>query len=87
MKNLSKKQLIASHVDVLDYEDEDVSEIVFAKWVVARMKKEEEDALERQKRWAQYFAYDGCYEHDRYHCAQCSASARGVCPSTKEESY
>jgi hypothetical protein len=87
MKNLSKKQTVASHVDVLDYEDDDVNEIVFAKWLVARAKKEEEDVIARQKRWAQYFGSEGCYEHDRYGCRQCSNHARGICPSAKEESY
>ena len=87
MKSLSKQQIAYTALEDEEavFDDEDVNEILYEKWVVEYERRVEEETRKRWARWAEYF-FDGiCINHDRVGCPQCSWYANGNCPSAKEE--
>jgi hypothetical protein len=82
MKTLSKKQLAYKALldEVATFDDKDVREIL--------EKKEPKKTYFTESKRHLYFGFDGsCFDHDRFVCAECSISARGECPSAKEEGF
>lgn len=91
MKTLSKQQIAyeALFDEAAVFDDEDVCEILEENaeiareaYLEARYKKIMEDCSER---YILYFLGGECLVHSREVCSECSNSARGICPSTKEE--
>jgi hypothetical protein len=80
------KKTKVDYLEEAEYQDDDLDEILWSKYVRAVELEGDRISKERLERYEQYFLPNAvCREHDTLGCGECRHYANGRCPSYWEE--